>query len=43
MCTIRRSNVTPAALITAIVSDRGIHYPPYDFAPAAHPFAVAVA
>jgi methylthioribose-1-phosphate isomerase len=24
-------DVTPAELITAIVSDRGIHYPPYDF------------
>ena len=27
-------DVTPAALITAIVSDRGVHRPPYDFAPA---------
>jgi methylthioribose-1-phosphate isomerase len=26
-------DVTPAELITAIVSDRGIHYPPYDFSP----------
>ena len=26
-------DVTPAALITAIISDRGIHRPPYDFAP----------
>lgn len=24
-------DVTPAALVTAIVSDRGIHYPPFDF------------
>jgi methylthioribose-1-phosphate isomerase len=24
-------DVTPATLITAIVSDRGVHYPPYDF------------
>ena len=36
-------DVTPAALITAIVSDRGVHRPPYDFAPTAHPFAAAVA
>ncbi|HEX5436234.1 MAG TPA: S-methyl-5-thioribose-1-phosphate isomerase [Gemmatimonadaceae bacterium] len=31
-------DVTPGALISAIISDRGIHYPPYDFslrAPAA--------
>ena len=28
-------DVTPAALITAIVSDRGVHRPPYDFAPSA--------
>jgi len=26
-------DVTPSALITAIVSDRGVHRPPYDFAP----------
>ena len=24
-------DVTPAALITAIISDRGIHHPPYSF------------
>jgi methylthioribose-1-phosphate isomerase len=24
-------DVTPAALVTAIISDRGIYYPPYDF------------
>ena len=24
-------DVTPAALVTAIISDRGVHYPPYDF------------
>ena len=36
-------DVTPAALITAIVSDHGVHRPPYDFAPTAHPFAAAVA
>ena len=24
-------DVTPAALVTAIVSDRGVHHPPYDF------------
>jgi methylthioribose-1-phosphate isomerase len=36
-------DVTPAALITAIVSDRGVHRPPYDFAavPAAAAAAVA--
>ena len=34
-------DVTPAALITAIVSDRGVHRPPYDFAPGAtRPVAV---
>jgi methylthioribose-1-phosphate isomerase len=27
-------DVTPAALVTAIISDRGIHRPPYDFASA---------
>jgi methylthioribose-1-phosphate isomerase len=32
-------DVTPASLVTAIVSDRGVHRPPYDFAspPAAPP------
>jgi methylthioribose-1-phosphate isomerase len=35
-------DVTPAALITAIVSDRGLHRPPYDFAPSAYPLAAAV-
>ena len=25
-------DVTPAELITAIISDQGVHYPPYDFA-----------
>jgi methylthioribose-1-phosphate isomerase len=25
-------DVTPAALITAIITDRGVHYPPFDFA-----------
>ena len=33
-------DVTPAALITAIVSDRGVHRPPYDFAPATRESAV---
>ena len=28
-------DITPARLISAIVSDRGVHQPPYDFAPAA--------
>jgi methylthioribose-1-phosphate isomerase len=28
-------DVTPAGLITAIISDRGVHRPPYDFASAA--------
>jgi len=36
-------DVTPAALITAIVSDRGIHRPPYDFAVGPDPAVVAVA
>ena len=36
-------DVTPAALITAIVSDRGIHRPPYDFAMDPDPAVVAVA
>ena len=35
-------DVTPAALITAIVSDRGVHRPPYDFSHTAMP-AVAAA
>jgi len=26
-------DVTPAALVTAFVTDRGVHYPPYSFAP----------
>jgi methylthioribose-1-phosphate isomerase len=30
-------DVTPAALITAIVSDRGVHRPPYDFSHTAMP------
>jgi len=32
-------DVTPAHLITAIISDRAIHYPPYDFALATAPAA----
>ena len=36
-------DVTPAALITAIVSDRGIHRPPYDFAVDPGPVVAAVA
>ena len=36
-------DVTPAALITAIVSDRGVHRPPYDFARRAPSDALAVA
>jgi methylthioribose-1-phosphate isomerase len=36
-------DVTPAALITAIISDRGVHRPPYDFAPNAQTFVAAVA
>jgi len=24
-------DVTPAALVTAVITDRGVHYPPYDF------------
>jgi methylthioribose-1-phosphate isomerase len=36
-------DVTPAALITAIVSDRGVHRPPYDFAAAIPSSAAAVA
>jgi methylthioribose-1-phosphate isomerase len=36
-------DVTPAALITAIISDRGVHRPPYDFAPSAQTVVAAVA
>jgi methylthioribose-1-phosphate isomerase len=36
-------DVTPAALITAIISDRGIHRPPYDFSFMREPAAAAVA
>jgi len=36
-------DVTPSALITAIISDRGVHRPPYDFAPDAFPTEAAVA
>lgn len=36
-------DVTPSALITAIISDRGVHRPPYDFAPDALPTVAAVA
>jgi methylthioribose-1-phosphate isomerase len=36
-------DVTPAALITAIVSDRGVHRAPYDFASASHPVVEAAA
>lgn len=36
-------DVTPSALITAIVSDRGIHRPPYDFSAAVAGGAAAVA
>ena len=36
-------DVTPAALITAIISDRGVHRPPYDFAPDSRPAVAAVA
>jgi methylthioribose-1-phosphate isomerase len=36
-------DVTPAALITAIISDRGIHRPPYDFVVDPGPAVVAVA
>ena len=36
-------DVTPAALITAIISDRGIHRPPYDFAATSSPAVAAVA
>jgi methylthioribose-1-phosphate isomerase len=36
-------DVTPAALITAIISDRGIHRPPYDFSLMREPAAAGVA
>ena len=36
-------DVTPAALITAIVSDRGVHRAPHDFLTASHPVVEAVA
>lgn len=36
-------DVTPAALISAIVSDRGVHRAPYNFSPARRPAAVASA
>jgi methylthioribose-1-phosphate isomerase len=36
-------DVTPAALITAIVSDRGIHRPPYDFSFMREPSTAGVA
>jgi methylthioribose-1-phosphate isomerase len=36
-------DITPAALIAAIVSDRGIHRPPYDFAARSPASAVGVA
>lgn len=36
-------DVTPAALITAIISDRGVHRPPYDFAANPDPAVAAVA
>ena len=36
-------DVTPAALITAIISDRGVHRPPYDFAPMAREAAAVPA
>ena len=36
-------DVTPAALIAAIISDRGVHRPPYDFAPDTRPLATVVA
>ncbi|MDF2774891.1 MAG: Methylthioribose-phosphate isomerase, partial [Geminicoccaceae bacterium] len=35
-------DVTPAALVTAIISDRGVHRPPYDFS-VDHHLATAVA
>ena len=36
-------DVTPASLITAIISDRGIHRPPYDFSFMREPAAAGVA
>jgi methylthioribose-1-phosphate isomerase len=36
-------DVTPAALIAAIISDRGVHRPPYDFAPDTRSLATVVA
>jgi methylthioribose-1-phosphate isomerase len=36
-------DVTPSALITAIISDRGVHRPPYDFAASPAPTEAAVA
>lgn len=36
-------DVTPAALITAIINDRGLHRPPYDFASSAHRAAAVFA
>ena len=36
-------DVTPAALITAIVSDRAVHRPPYDFSPASRSAAAVPA
>ena len=36
-------DVTPAALITAIISDRGVHRPPYDFTPMAREAAAVPA
>jgi len=36
-------DVTPSALITAIISDRGVHRPPYDFGATPVPTEVAVA
>jgi methylthioribose-1-phosphate isomerase len=35
-------DITPAALVTAIISDRGVHRPPYDFSATNH-LATAVA
>lgn len=36
-------DVTPSALITAIISDRGVHRPPYDFGAIPAPTEAAVA
>jgi methylthioribose-1-phosphate isomerase len=36
-------DVTPASLITAIISDRGVHRPPYDFSFMREPAAAGVA